>query len=775
MSLFFNAVMVVLSPLLHIIVPGLGFSRFSRNHDVWAQAARIILWSLNFVIIGTLVAAALHLPGLLVVLFASCLTLFCFLLPKKSQKHRQDGRYILMLSASFVVIFSIFSIPYLRFHHGLPTGDSQKAILWAQSIIKNNALADYTVASELLNRDRVDFFTPGLHTMTASVLELANGSLTSIGFMSIAMTLATTVIGIAIARKIFPRYSQLSFAIAIAFLLLTQVRFLRYIREPGYHYQNIIGEFFLFGLLLLGLSLIAKWRSSDMVLMVLTAISLALTHQFSAFLAFFIMMPVIAVYFIRNRGVKNLLTPQVTTLIILLFSLVFVGGLALNLQTKLGDIFTTTPHLIDQLPRLFDYPRLMGHIWLLVGVSGLLLILRKGLIERSREPLILTFGLSTIVLLLLSQGPRIFIDIPPVRALFYTALPLSISGAYFVIILGKKISSLVEVSWRRSLILALIGLVGASGWVTTVQAFHLSHTVRTNSTLSTGQLLLSDYLQRQVGPGAVLTDDFNRRSSSWLALSGRSQFNRLAADLQRQMLEANQSETRYQLYLRQLDYEKIFSLGNNQIISDLLQKHSIRWLAGINEKSSDNFAFNPALTAETSDQDITLFTSRFPDVICATSSLSENDQIFMLRASTLVNDIGDQEDTFEHLPASLRVSRLTSPEIDGTCTYRTTTSPYITTSFNVGDYVSILWDKEKTGYPNTDVRFLVTRKNPSDNLEVLTETGARYEFASGQNSVTIAAHDVPISNDGFIRLTLLNPYSAPISLDIIALGLVSTL
>ncbi len=146
---------------------------------------------------------------------------------------------------------------------------------------------------------------------------------------------------------------------------------------------------------------------------------------------------------------------------------------------------------------------------------------------------------------------------------------------------------------------------------------------------------------------------------------------------------------------------------------------------------------------------------------------------WLLRPTTLANDIGDREDTFEHLPASIRSARLSEPLFNKKDTYRETNAPLIPLAFNVGDYVEILWDKENTGRPDTSVDFYIqfTNKIPK-NLTISTPSGNTYTLE--KNTINISANDLPFDDKGFITITINNPQEQTIAIDLIALGLANT-
>ena len=807
---FLDAITTVLIPLLTLVIPGIVLVRRPRTiAELPGQAARTVLWSISLLTLLSLAVTVLRLPVYLAGLLAAIAAAYFLIIGRKPKL--QTLWYTLAISLAFLLLFALFSAPYLLYHDGLPTGDSQKAILWAQQILQNQELPDYNQAGTLLNRDPVDFYTPGLHTLTALVMQLIPRSplggfarLTSIGFLSIALSIGVALVATALALEVFQNKLSILATALIPFLILTNFRFLRYLREPGYHFQNVVGELLLFGLIYLVLSLTKQWRWSTALLATVVVSTLALTHQFSTFLAAFLLLPIILTFisYRRDRIVHLVKQQQIyAILIISALVLIIVSGFAIGLHQKIPHIFTTTPHLIQLTPNLIDYPKTMGTTWFIAGIVGLTLFTRHILKDRQRDIPGLGFAspaealregwvLSVFVLLLLSQGPRLGIDIPPVRTLFYSVVPLSIAAAYFFAWLAKRFGTIPSTLPRRAayLLLALLIIMPATSSV--AKAYSLSHTVRTNSTLSAGQLMLVEFLKEQ--PGAVLIDDYNRRSASWLVLAGQPMFTRIAANLERQMNEAGQSEKRLELYLKQLDFEKIFAQGSKPELINLMNKHNIRYLTGIEKSSRSAFQYNPALVEVARGDDIVLYKAattksgeganlcgvdvdahvvdrRGRDKLrtnCAPTTLSN----WLLRPSTLVNDIGDREDTFEHLPASLRATRLSKPKFINQHTFRTTTAPLIPLRFNVGDFVRLLWDKEKTGRPDISVEFYISLMNQVTPLSLITPSGSVYPVTSGTSLTKIPADEVPFDEKGFITLTIHNPTQKPVDIDFIALG-----
>jgi hypothetical protein len=264
----------------------------------------------------------------------------------------------------------------------------------------------------------------------------------------------------------------------------------------------------------------------------------------------------------------------------------------------------------------------------------------------------------------------------------------------------------------------------------------------------------------------VLIDDYNRRSASWLVLSGAPMFTRIAADLERQMEESRQSKLRMDLYLRQLKYEKIVQLGSLPQISSLLSQSNIGYVTGIANTSQFSFAHNPLLAPVGIADDITLYKVQDSKDMCKSVECA-----FLLRSATLANDIGDGMDTFEHLQISIRSPKLSEPLAQGNTTYRETTSPIIPLSFNVGDYVRVLWDPNNVYRPETKLTFMLWLTRPVSGLSLLTSSGEEIPLPYKEHiTVELPQHMVQINDKGFVSLSLINSREANVPIDLIALG-----
>lgn len=645
---------------------------------------------------------------------------------------------------AFLVIYTLLALPLLNYHDGFPTGDSQKAVFWGRVINATGVLPNYADSIKQLNRDPVDFYTPGLHTLVAFVMSASSNELVSlyiVSFFSLAIAVLTAFLAGTIAFDLSGRRSLFIPFFTILFVL-TNLRFLRYIREPGYHLQNGLGELLLFGLIWIAVTFRHRRRWGDILLASLLAGALVVSHQFSSFMAAFMLVPIFITFLFTTRSHFNFLwryhrLPVIGALVVMIAAL--LTGASLGLGAKIPHIFSLTPHLLFEVPTLADYPRLFGLIALSTGLVGLFLMLRtkKDAANTSEQRV---FVASAFVILVLSQGPRFGIDIPPIRALLYLAIPLSIGTAFFLDFIYSRLK------WFGSFAVTIVVCVPVITSTTTLQ--NISHTMRTNSTLQPTQLAMINLVSKQAThpEQAVLVDDYNQRALSWLLLSSQPTFSRIGADISKQMDESRQSSLRRMLYLNQLDYEKIFALGNRPEVAALLHKHSIRWVGSTKGLTDfERKSFSP---------------STFPADI----------QNWLLRSSTLINDIGDDQDTFEHLPVSLRTTRLSGPVQIGNETWRTTTAPHIPLAFNIGDYVRVLWSQTGLFQPDQAVELLIVFKNNPKTVFIKTTDGKEWPLTSGKLT-RIESKSLKWDAKGFIMLEVQNPNQELLSIDFVALGL----
>lgn len=775
-----TAILPVVLPVLLLFVPGVFLVKWpNRLINVPMAAVRMVLWSVGILVVSSLLMSFFGWP-LWLYLPVVTLSGLVWMLRRGVAFTRKKIFLTSLIPVSFLFVYAAFSIPYLFIHDGLPTGDSQKAIYWAEYINDNDRLPDYDLSVRRLGRDPVDFYTPGLHGMTAVLMSLVPEddldifAYMSVGFMSIAVAVAVALAAGNIGMQITGKKYKLPVFLLTVLLVLTNFRFLRYLREPGYHYQNVVGELLLFGLLFVFLSLLHKWRTSNFVLSLLLLFSLFFVHQFSVFLAAFSLFPVAILFVYKyRRWLIEFLSARNYLGWFSLFTFIAMGilfGRRLGLMEKLPHIFNSDPHLISFTPNLIDYPNIIGTFWVGFGLSGLVALARVWWAKKKTlvKP---AFVAAALVLLLLSQGPRVFIDIPPVRALLYAAVPLSIAAAYMAVVIACWANGRRFVYKLSVYILVLAALVSSS-YFSTARAYDLSHEVRVNSTLQASHLPVIEYLENlgHRHDDGILIDDYNRRSASWFLLSDTPTFSRLSSNLKKAMDEAKQSELRRKLYLNGLDYEKMYALGSKEIIGKLMSRNNVSFVTGIEGTSNMAFANNQALREVTRGGDLILY--ELSDEFCFSCNYIEtSSEKWLLRASTIANDIGDKEDTFAHLPVSLSATRLSGPRVDSDgVTYRSTTAPLIPLVFNVNDYVSYLWDKDGSGYPDVSLKLMIKTIDGRD-LRVELPDGEIVSVTGDGTEVTVGASHANLKDNDLLKFIILNPEERKIDIDMVAIGL----
>lgn len=759
MNAIFSALFTVLSPIAIIVFPAAVCLR--RGRGFFTAAAESLFISLSGAILGTFILTLLHLPVWWYVPLLLLSLLPCVILQIRRQTGARPSVRLAFVFL-FLVITGLLSAPFFRWQEALPAGDSQKAIYWASRVLSSNSLPPYADSTVLFNRDPVDFYTPALHTLTALVMRLSPAPLTGVGIFSLVLCTSLLFAGFALAARLFSRHIFSAAALTVFFVLIN-VRFWRYAAEPGYHLQNLLGELLLLGALLCILKLVAAWHWRTVVLGSMLLASLAFSHQFSAFVAAFILLPPMIIAIVRRWRASR---PSLYWLFLPLSLIagVSITAAALSLYQKLPHFFTLTPHLLFETPSLYAYPSLMGSLWIGLASAGLALLSLDALRSSSNRSVKLSFALSLIVIIALSQGPRLGLDIPPVRALFYALVPGSLAATYAVIRITGAIKKRFHPRTARWLPAVAVSSTLVAGIVSVLPALHPSHAVRTDSSLSSGlSFLISSAAAGDTN--GILTDDYNHRAASWLILSGRPVFSRLSSDISLLMLENTQSALRRELYLKNLAWEKIYSLGSRPEAVELMRENNLSAVTGVSGTSESAFAHNSGLLRGRSADNVVMFTPASSD-----AAPRDTFSAWLKKPATLANDIGDDEDVFLHLPAAISSPRLSKPLWDGSRTYRISAAPHIPLVFNAGAYVQTLWHQTPGSLNDSSLDLLVLLAQPDASLSLTTASGSSFPLMQSINYIRLPARTVLLDAKGFITLTIDNPASHPVGIDLIALG-----
>lgn len=611
----------------------------------------------------------------------------------------------LLVAATVVVL----ALPLRTVQQDLPTGDVQKSIFWGQRILETKKLPTYREALRF-NRDPVDFATPGLHALTAAVIALSGDPFRGPAWFSFVAGILLAGLASALAAQLSsfnPQLSTLAFVFAA-----TNIRFLRYVLAPGYHYQNLIGELlFLLAFLFLIQAVGGRAGTHLVALAGLSAVTLPLVHQFTAFLALLTLPVVFAFLAVKYRrevsSILATLPPAKRRVLFIVAGIVilaaFEGFARGPLLEKLPQLFTVTPHLQAYVIHLSAIPFLLGVPFFLLGAVGSFIAV-VSMLRRELEWRWVLLLLWVGLLLALSQGARWVIDIPSARTLFYVATPLAALAALAAFSAVERIAAL----WPRAkhllvpvaLSLLLAPTAGAS---LNTRLQNIDHGLQTNSTLTRPTLELIEWLSKNpprceskaAAPcaDAILVDDWNQRRTTWALLSSYRMLTRVGSDLAVIAREAGQSDQRRTQYEALLDFEKIYSLGNSPVISPLLERHGIALLVGVNNLSRDVFANNPALKIVYQNEEVTVFAQRREQTQGQHANATAAEDIqHLLDRTTLANDVGDAEDVFARLPVSVLAPQISAAQQTPEMTFREIQSAVSSIGLNVGSYVPNLWD-----------------------------------------------------------------------------------
>jgi hypothetical protein len=774
--------MIILTILLLIFVPGI-FLASVLWHDRLPMVGFLALsgalgtaWS----ILLTFILAFLHVPFSFITLgIVSILpAVFCIIHgPSRSRLiYTTKNLPIFSWKSTLLYLLTIVLLaqPFFFVHNQLPTGDIQKAIYWGNNVLETGKLPNYSTAASL-NRDPADFSTPALHTLTAAIIKLSGNQYTGPAWFSFVLGMILAGLSITITSLFTSNRNTQLLSLLFASL---NIRFLRYVLYPGYHYQNLVGEL----LLILGFTLFLlfiknrKGEKKETIPLLFSCFIILLlipfVHQFTAFLTVFVSVAVIIIALIFYRSkLKNLfiLNKKVSSSVLLLFLALTIILLFFSpLSQKLSVLFTFHPHLKPFAITITEYPSFFGSIIFFLGISGIIFFLFNQKKYSNKLPLffLLTYA---ILFLFLGQGNFFFIDIPSARTLFFAALPLAVLAGLFVgNVVGKK-------SVFAAIVLVTVLALQANS--ASQQIIAVSHTPRVNATLTketTNMIAFLNSFEKKGDFNNFLIDDWNRRRLTWGILSNFNMVTRIGGDLKTIGDEAKQSALRKSLYETNLDYEKIFMLGNSPVIGDLLRKYKIGLIGAAEEATSNNFKYNPLLGMAYGDSDTTIFSFNLTETVEQTDKETE----FLLQPQTIANDVGDDEDIAPYSPISILATRISDPIFRDDRTYREIQSADGIIRLNVGTYVLPFWDSEGKTIIQKPVRLLLRIKNNGAGARMFFDNKKITNFETSKNGefkdiiVDIPENTLSYNDKGFIDLKLQIQHG-PLVIDLIAAGTVA--
>jgi len=773
--------MIFLAILLLIFVPGVFLASV-----LWRNRLPIVgffalsgalgtAWSIVF----TFIMAFLHIPFSIITLgIISVLPAVLTVIYRPSRSRliytTKNLPTFSWKSASIYLLMLVFLIqPFIFSHNQLPTGDIQKSIYWANSVLETGKLPNYA-ESVSLNRDPSDFSTPALHTTTAAIIKLSGDQYAGPAWFSFVLGIILTGLAVVITSLFTSsRQTQL-----LVFLFASMnIRFLRYVLYPGYHYQNLVGELLLvlgFTLFLLSIKTRIENKKETISLLASCLVVLLLIpfiHQFTAFLAIFVgaamMLTLFIFYKYKLKSIvihhKKVFSLSVALGMFIAIILLFFSPLS----RKLSALFNLHPHLKPFAITIVEYPSFFGSIIFFLGIASLVFFLLKRREYSNKLPIFLLLAYAS-VFLILGQGNFFFIDIPSARTLFFASLPLAVLAGLFAgnIIRKKSVFAAIALS-------AILALQANSA---SQQIISVSHTQRVNATLTKETVNMIDFLnsfEKKDSLDNFLIDDWNRRRLTWGILSNFNMITRIGGDLKIIGDEAKQSALRKSLYETNLDYEKIFMLGNSSMIESLLKKHKIGLIGAAEEATSNSFKYNPLLGKAYGDSDTTIFSFN-PSADEEKNADKETE--FLLQPQTIANDVGDDEDVLSYSPISILATRISDPIYHDERTYREIQGADGIIRLNVKTYVLPFWDAEEKMVIKKPVRLLLRVKNNGAKARIMFNNKEVSNFETPKKGdfqdiiVDITENTLEYNDNGFIDLKL-EIQHGPLAVDLIAAGI----
>jgi len=772
--------MIFAALVLLFLVPGsiLAAIVFRRALPEFIWLSLSFSFGIFWTTIGTLILSFLHIPlSIPVLVIYSFSPIFFLIIDKVRREYFGSMKKIQWRIPNIIliaVILSFLLIPFISIHNQLPTGDVQKSIYWAKDVINNHSLPNYS-KSEDLNRDPTDFSTPALHTLTAAVISFTKDQYKSVAWFSFVTAIALAGLASSIIFKITSsnRASLLVFVFAAM-----NLRFLRYVYTPGYHFQNLIGEIF-FSLAFLIFLECLPTKENDrkisiwikILLLTLIVIVIPLVHQFTAFLTAFILLAMAILFLVINRhniyrtiiGNKFLFFVLSVLAILGLFAVITL----FPVKEKIFNIFNNSPHMKAFLIPPYEYPELLGATLAFFGLAGLIVSLFKHFKNRIMVGFL---GVWVVTVFILGQGPLFYVDIPSARALFFSAIPLSVFAGLVLFWALEYLEKFKKISFHFLIVVSVI--LATLFNVSSAQLAIADHGQRINATLTKDSIDLINYLKTRQNEikGNLLIDDWNQRRLTWTILSPLNMVTRIGGDLKVIGDESKQSSVRKKLYDNNLNFEKIFMLGNSPLIESLLIQHNIKFIAAANGITDDVFIHNPLLKLVYKNKESSLF-----EITNKVVAIQNQDDSFILKNSTLANEVGDKEDILPHSAISLASTDISDPMEMDRKTVRSINKDF-TLRLNVGTYVNPYWNSGKNQV-DLPIKIYINVKNNGTGGRLFYENKELNAFKlPTNNSFSNLVFNVPprtfkIDEKGFIDLKIKIDHN-PLIMDFVAAGII---
>lgn len=489
----------------------------------------------------------------------------------------------------------------------MPGGDSYVAMFFAKVIESSNSIPNYPSMAEKLGRPTSAIFTPSLHFFLYFFKTLCGVSFEiSIVFLTIFLSTISIFLIFIISKKI-TKDSTASFFSAL-FVGIGSPAILRYTNVPGFHYQNLFGDFLLLLNIYFLYFFLKSPRISNFLISLLTFLGLLFYHQLSTFIFLWVVLAesVFYVVFFKKRFLKISLIKKIFFPILILIPisiyLTSIGGLDFFFS-----IFNYSSNKVDLMPSLFEYSYYSGSIVFFLSFVGVIFIIH------SLYKKINIFGNSFLLIwlctfLLLIQAPKFYIPLHPIRILYYLWMPMSILG-------GISVSKIVNVSKKdftkrgrthRINMFILIGVIVLSPMAQVSFDYTLKkyyYDFYSSSLLNKETIMAASYItNKEIEDSEKIVFDYsNWRGGIWLLpLTMKPVSGRIGDQID--LFEKNHPSRAYYE-----DLNLIFETESEYQRSKLLDKYNITHIYAVRGKYPKSLSIDPNLKKVNETKHILVF------------------------------------------------------------------------------------------------------------------------------------------------------------------------
>lgn len=656
---------------------------------------------------------------------------------------RVKANSLLVLVIAFAILIKAYPLYYFN---NFAESESAKAIFWAKQIMTTHAIPDYQKVPSGFSD--VDFDTPGLHIFVASIGLLSDSPLVSIvGVITVIESLAASFLIYSVAFKLTGNK-----AISTLTLLFfsAALPFMRYTNLPGYHFQNLFGEVLIFLTIYLILHILdGKNLGISISLFSLSLFSLLTVHKLSAYsMLFLLVVMLFPIMALRGRKTLNLVTRHVIVTVsslVLILLLVFYTLLTIMRPTLnaflyggVGRIGLTPSYL--QSPSLNDYINTFGAYYVLLSFTGVLICAFysvKAKEKRFYNIFLLAWFLGVLTM---SQGPNLYLYIAPWRSMYYLSAPFAILASIGVCTIlaasSKQVRRFISLkAWPKYLgICILLMVLLASCFATSLAIFasydSLVKTIEFGENSPRSGMMNSEvhdilrWLEHNTQlDDRILVDYWGSSRLEWMFASGRFISFRVGPFIRSYLqdyLRSPHLEERQSLYVHELNFEKIFMMGNSKIAAYLFDNYDFKYLVA-NRTSETAFSNNTYFSQVYRTANYIVY--EFPNT---PSPILDSNETIVAKPDTLANKLGDQNDFLESSEAYINSSsRWRIIYLNGTnARVNNKGAAYI--SFNLEDYVQEIWDENDDGIPDENLTFMMRVYDNHFQFSFYTRNGSEW-------------------------------------------------